>query len=89
MRRDMSTKQAKARPQRHLAILVLVVLIGLTELDVSAQRIPATARVTHPTDVFPKNTKLARQLSLAKQELTEEKYRVGLRRLGLLVGSEI
>jgi len=45
-------------------------------------------QATVPADVFPQHSKLARQLLMAQEELAAKNYRVGLRRLGLIVGSE-
>ncbi len=75
-----------------MACCMAVLLVHLTLLSYPAaaqQFIPGTpVPATSPADVFPQDSKLARQLTMAQEELAAGNYRVGLRRLGLIVGSE-
>ncbi len=68
-------------------LTLLLVFTGSAVGNVAYAQI-VVPRGTKPSDLFPQNAKLAGQLALARTELQEKKYRLGLQRLGFLLGSE-
>lgn len=89
--------RASFRISRALRCFVCLAL-GLQLLLVSAGRTGYAQRIiprrglstqsSDPSDAFPTNHKLARQLLTAQEELAAKNYKIGLRRLGLILGAE-
>ena len=77
---------------RRAAWTVLMLMLGSLlpcRVALAQQFIPGgPVQAMAPADVFPQHSKLGRQLLMAQEELAAKNYRVGLRRLGLIVGSE-
>jgi len=89
--RNDHLRYAPTRGLRAPGIAVLLLLASFPAGAVAQRAIQIPGRFSQtvsPSDLLPQNTKLARQLDLAQQEISEGNYRVALRRLGFIVGAE-